>query len=74
MWSLPPGAAFTTLYEVLCCRQHDLAAQALGFLGRSGFSGDVLGAIYGRRPIRPQTAGVWDPDSSSGDGPGLVDP
>jgi hypothetical protein len=51
-----------------------LQPRIVGFLGRSMFSGNVFGVICGWRTIRRQSAGVWDPDSSSGDGPGLVDP
>ena len=62
------------LHEVRCCRRHDFAVWIVGFLGRSGFSGNVSGGVCGWRVIRRQCEGVWDPDSSSGGGPGLVDP
>ncbi len=62
------------LSAILCCRQRDLAARAVGVVGRFGFSGNVSGGVCGRRTIRRQSPGVWDSDSSSRAGPGLVDP
>ncbi|GAP56838.1 hypothetical protein AHiyo6_34030 [Arthrobacter sp. Hiyo6] len=56
----------TPLHAGLCCRRHDFAAQAPCFAGRSGFGGNVFGGVCGWRTIRRQSAGVWDPDSSSG--------
>jgi hypothetical protein len=59
---------------VLYCRRHNFAAWIVGVVERSGFSGNVSGDICGWRTSRRQSAGVWDPDSSSGAGRGLVDP
>jgi hypothetical protein len=62
------------LHEVLCLRRHDFAAWTVGVIGRSRVSGNVCGGPCGWRTSRRQSAGVWDPDSSSGGSPGLVDP
>lgn len=51
----------TPLHPGLCCRRHDLAAQTLGFLGRSGFSGNIfLGiSMAGVRSLdRVQVCGI----------------
>jgi hypothetical protein len=38
-----------TLHAGLCCRRHDFAARIVGFVGRSGFSGNVSGGVCGWR-------------------------
>lgn len=63
----------TPIHASVCCRRHDFGARAVGFLGLSGFSGNVYGGVCSRRTIRRQRAGVWDPDSSSGAVQALVD-
>ncbi|GAP56579.1 hypothetical protein AHiyo6_31440, partial [Arthrobacter sp. Hiyo6] len=50
----------------------DFATQAVDLVGRSGVQSTVSGASALWRPTQRQSGGVWDPDSSSGRGPGLV--
>jgi hypothetical protein len=56
-WTLPPGSA-SPLHEVLCCRRHDFAAWYVGFVGRSGFSGNVFVGIGVRAVDRAQVCGI----------------
>ena len=40
------------LHAVLCFRRHDFAAQTVGFVGRSGFSGNLFGiSVAGVRAV-----------------------
>jgi hypothetical protein len=50
----------TSLHAVLCCRRHDFAAQTVGFVGRSGFSGNLFGVFMaGLRSVgRVQVCGI----------------
>jgi hypothetical protein len=73
-YTLPHGSLPSPLHAGLCCRRHDFAARIVGFLGRSGFSGNVFGVICGcgvQSVDRVKVCGIRTLLPGS---PGLVDP
>jgi hypothetical protein len=62
------------LHEVLYSRRHDFAVQTVIFVGRSGVQRERLWGYLPLVLVPSKNPGVWDPYSSSSNGPGLVDP